>query len=156
MALFLWAKVLERRGLAGGRPTLSGMKATARIGLPSAALSTGFSFVYVAIAPAIARFGTAQLAALAVGHRCESFAYQVGIGFAAASQALVGQRLGALRPDLARASARRAAPGSLERAGPEPRESRPPAESESERHPPAEKERSGFEVQGGWRRVERR
>lgn len=109
VALFLWGQVVRRRGISLTRPSLAGMKATARIGLPSAALSVGFSFVYVAIAPAIARFGNAQLAALTVGHRCESFAYQVGIGFAAASQALVGQSLGALKPDLARAAAKRAA-----------------------------------------------
>jgi putative MATE family efflux protein len=109
VALFLWGRVVRQGGVTMTRPSLAGMKATARIGLPSATLSTGFSFVYVAIAPAIARFGTEQLAALAIGHRSESFAYQVGIGFAAASQALVGQGLGARRPDLARASARRAA-----------------------------------------------
>jgi Na+-driven multidrug efflux pump len=80
-----------------------------RIGTPSAALGAGFSLIYVAITPAVARFGTAQLAALPIGHRSESFAYFVNAGFAAASQTLVGQRLGAQRTDAARAVAKRVA-----------------------------------------------
>lgn len=108
-ALFLWQVVRWRGGLARGRPGWEGIGRTVRIGAPSAALGLGFSLVYVAITPSVAAFGTAQLAALTLGHRSESIAYMVSVGFAAAAQALVGQYLGAGRPDLARLAARRTA-----------------------------------------------
>lgn len=108
-ACVLWTVIRRRRGIVGGRPELSGMRQTVRIGLPSATLGVGFSLVYVALTPAVAAFGTVQIAALAIGHRLESFAYMTNAGFAASAQALVGQRLGAGKDEEARYAARRTA-----------------------------------------------
>lgn len=107
-AVVLWRLVHRRVGLAAGRPDAARALGMARIGLPSAVLGAGFSLIYVAITPAVAAFGVAPVAALAIGHRTESFAYMVNVGFGASTQALVGQALGAGRPELARAITRQA------------------------------------------------
>ena len=60
-----------------------------------------FSFVYVIIGRTASRFGTATLAALGLGFRVESWLYMIGVGFGAAAAAIVGQNLGAQRPDRA-------------------------------------------------------
>lgn len=108
-ALFLWRVVVKRNGLSLTRPHLDGILATLRIGTPSALLGVGFAGIYVVITPLVAAFGTAQLAAMTIGHRSESFVYMVSVGYAAAAQALVGQSLGAGDPERARAIARRCA-----------------------------------------------
>ena len=46
-------------------------------------------------------FGTPALAALGIGHRVESWLFMVGVGFGAATAAIVGQNLGAGRSDRA-------------------------------------------------------
>lgn len=108
-AAVLWTVIRRRRRIVGGRPSIAGMRDTVRIGLPSATLGVGFSLVYVALTPAVAAFGTVQVAALAIGHRLESFAYMANAGFAAAAQSLVGNRLGAGDEEDARRVARRTA-----------------------------------------------
>ncbi|WP_373046193.1 MATE family efflux transporter [Vulgatibacter sp.] len=108
-ALYLWSVVRRRQGLASGRPTAGGIAATLRIGTPSALLGAGFAGIYVGITPQVAAFGTAQLAAMAIGHRCESVVYLASVGYAGAAQALVGQALGAGDVVRARAVAVRAA-----------------------------------------------
>src|SRR5690606_23810973 len=107
-AAWLWSVVRRRGGLAGGVPTRAGVGATLRIGTPSAILGVGFAAIYVLITPSVAAFGTAQLAAMAIGHRCESVVYLASVGYAAATQALVGQSLGAGDPPRARRIAVRA------------------------------------------------
>lgn len=102
-SLWLWSVVHRRRGIAWSRPLAAGVRTTLRIGLPSAALGAGFAGIYVLITPSVAAFGTAQLAAMAIGHRCESMVYLAAVGYAGATQALVGQSLGA--GDVARARA---------------------------------------------------
>lgn len=102
-ALYLWSVVHRRGGIALGRPAFAGIRTTLRIGTPSAVLGAGFAAIYVFITPVVAGFGTAQLAAMAIGHRCESVVYLASVGYAGAAQALVGQALGA--GDLARARA---------------------------------------------------
>lgn len=102
-AFYLWSVVHRRGGLARGAPTWPGVRATLRIGTPSALLGSGFAAIYVFLTPVVARFGTPQLAAMAIGHRCESVVYLASVGYAGAAQALVGQSLGA--GDLARARA---------------------------------------------------
>jgi putative MATE family efflux protein len=67
----------------------------ARIGLPTAATGVVFSLIYVLMTRTTTQFGTPALAALGVGHRVESWAYMVGVGFGAAAAAIVGQNLGA-------------------------------------------------------------
>lgn len=108
-ALFLWSVVRRRGGIVFGRPSAAGIGATLRIGLPSAILGAGFAAIYVFITPAVAAFGTEQLAAMTIGHRCESVVYLAAVGYAGAAQALVGQALGAGDPKRARAVAVRAA-----------------------------------------------
>jgi putative MATE family efflux protein len=74
----------------------------ARIGAPTAATGIFFSAVYIGLTRLTTRFGTPALAALGVGHKLEGLAYQVAVGFALASAAIVGQNLGAGRVDRAR------------------------------------------------------
>src|SRR5262249_4529285 len=47
------------------------------------------------------RFGTPALAALGIGHRVESWLFMIGVGFGAATAAIVGQNLGAGRTERA-------------------------------------------------------
>lgn len=108
-AFFLWRVVLKRKGLSLSLPTFRGILSTLRIGSPSAALGAGFASIYVLITPLVAAFGTAELAAMTIGHRSESFVYMVSVGYAAAAQALVGHSLGAGDVEGARAIARRCA-----------------------------------------------
>jgi putative MATE family efflux protein len=67
----------------------------ARIGLPTALTGVIFSLIYVLMTRTTTQFGTPALAALGIGHRVESWAYMVGVGFGAAAAAIVGQNLGA-------------------------------------------------------------
>jgi len=70
-----------------------------RIGVPAAAeqivLQVGF-LIYTAI---IVYFGTAALAGHQIGARIQGLAFMPGMGFAIAATALVGQNLGARKPD---------------------------------------------------------
>jgi putative MATE family efflux protein len=72
-----------------------------RIGLPLAMTGVLFSTIYIVVARVAARFGTPALAAMGLGFRVESWNYVVGVGFGAAAAAIVGQNLGAGRPDRA-------------------------------------------------------
>jgi Na+-driven multidrug efflux pump len=73
-----------------------------RIGAPTAATGVIFSLVYIGLTRITTKFGTPALAALGVGHKLEGFAYMTATGFALAAAAVVGQNLGAGRPDRAR------------------------------------------------------
>jgi len=53
--------------------------------------------IYVALTRTTTQFGTPALAALGIGHRVESWLYMIGVGFGAATAAIVGQSLGARR-----------------------------------------------------------
>jgi putative MATE family efflux protein len=76
--------------------------AVVRIGAPTAATGVIFSLVYIGLTRITTKFGTPALAALGVGHKLEGFAYMAATGFALAAAAVVGQNLGAGRPDRAR------------------------------------------------------
>lgn len=76
--------------------------AVMRIGAPTAATGVVFSLVYIGLTRVTTRFGTPALAALGVGHKLEGVAYMAATGFALAAAAVVGQNLGAVRPDRAR------------------------------------------------------
>ncbi len=72
-----------------------------RIGVPSSVerlVMAGSMTVYTSI---IIGFGTAALAAHQVGLRIESLSFMPGLGFAVAATALVGQNLGAEKPEKA-------------------------------------------------------
>jgi putative MATE family efflux protein len=88
--------LLTRRSmirLAG--PVGRAIPAIARVGVPTAATGVIFSLIYVLMTRTTTQFGTPALAALGIGHRVESWAYMVGVGFGAAAAAIVGQNLGA-------------------------------------------------------------
>ena len=95
--------LLVRRGMVRfGRVSLQTIGLIVRIGLPTAVTGVAFSLIYVLLTRTTTHFGTPALASLGVGHRVESWVYMVGVGFGAAAAAVVGQNLGAHRPDRAR------------------------------------------------------
>jgi putative MATE family efflux protein len=94
--------LLARRGLVRARRvTWPTIRAISRIGLPTALTGIMFSLIYVALTRTTTRFGTPALAALGLGHRVESWLYTIAVGFGAAAAAIVGQNLGAGKPDRA-------------------------------------------------------
>ena len=76
-----------------------------RIGSPAMAIGLLFSFIYLFLSGVAARLGTLQLAVLGLANRTESLTYLVSNGFAAATATMVGQNLGAGRPERAERAA---------------------------------------------------
>ncbi len=103
--------VLARQGLAPSwvAPAWGTVRQIFRIGLPVAASGMGFSLVYVLLGRYINDFGTEHMAGLGVGHRIESLGYMFSVGMMVGAATMVGQHLGARRPDRAAASAHAAA-----------------------------------------------
>lgn len=75
------------------------LKETFRIGLPLALNGVAFSMIYVFVSSFVSDYGTTGLAALGIGHRSESIAYQMCVGFSIAATILVGQKVGAGKTD---------------------------------------------------------
>ncbi|KAA0208040.1 MAG: MATE family efflux transporter [Ignavibacteriaceae bacterium] len=75
------------------------LKETFRIGLPLALNGLAFSMIYVFVSRFVSDYGTTGLAALGIGHRSESIAYQICVGFSLAATILVGQKVGAGKTD---------------------------------------------------------
>jgi putative MATE family efflux protein len=97
--------IAVRRGLLRiGRVSADSIAAVCRVGLPTAITGTTFSLIYVVLTRTTTRFGTPALAALGIGHRVESWLFMIGVGFGAATAAIVGQNLGAGRADRAERS----------------------------------------------------
>lgn len=71
------------------------LKETLRIGLPVSLNGIAFSMIYIFVSRFVADFGTVGFASLGIGHRSESLAYQITVGFGLASTILVGQNMGA-------------------------------------------------------------
>ncbi|MEO7458435.1 MAG: MATE family efflux transporter [Gemmatimonadaceae bacterium] len=102
VAFALGLLIVGRRGvLKVGRPDWRTLGQIVRIGLPTAATGVVFSLIYVLVTRTATQFGTPALAALGIGHRVESWLYMIGVGFGAATAAIVGQNLGAGRTDRA-------------------------------------------------------
>ena len=102
LAFALGVALLVRRGMIRfGAPRPAVLAAIARVGAPTAATGVLFSLIYVALTRTTTRYGTAALAALGLGFRVESWLFMLGVGFGAAAAAIVGQNLGAGRPDRA-------------------------------------------------------
>lgn len=55
--------------------------------------------IYVFVSRFVSDYGTTGLAALGIGHRSESIAYQICVGFSLAATILVGQKVGAGKTD---------------------------------------------------------
>ncbi len=102
-AVFLMGVIIAaRRGLLRlGRVRAESIVAVCRVGLPTAITGVTFSLIYVFLTRTTTRFGTPALAALGIGHRVESWLFMIGVGFGAATAAIVGQNLGAGRVDRA-------------------------------------------------------
>jgi putative MATE family efflux protein len=88
---------LDRAALRRFDPALVG--SLLRIGFPGMAIGVFFSTIYLFISGIAARLGTRELAVVGLGNRAESATYLVVTGFAAATATLVGQNLGAGRPE---------------------------------------------------------
>lgn len=72
------------------------------VGAPVMLSSVLFNAIYVILVRQVRDFGTPALAALGIGHKVEGMSHMVSVGFALAAETLVGQNLGAGRPDRAR------------------------------------------------------
>lgn len=105
VAFLLGLLLIGRRGVARfGRPDPRVLRSVVRIGLPTAITGVAFSLIYVLVTRTATQFGTPALAAFGIGHRVESWLYMIGVGFGAATAAIVGQNLGAGRADRAERS----------------------------------------------------
>ncbi len=95
-------ELLHRRGGIALAFTVAVARTIARIGLPTMLTGVLFSLVYMLLVRIVGRFGTPAIAALGVGHKIVGISYMICIGFGLAAETLVGQNLGAGRPERAR------------------------------------------------------
>jgi putative MATE family efflux protein len=70
-----------------------------RIGIPASSAWILFSVVYLFLNKIVALFGTEAIAALGIGNRMESLSFHACMGFSIAASTLVGQNLGAGKPE---------------------------------------------------------
>jgi putative MATE family efflux protein len=91
--------VLKAKLFAKDALDFSILRRLLRIGVPSTIDFILFSVVYVILTRITAAFGTEAIAALGIGNRIESISYMISFGVSIAASALVGQNLGAGRPD---------------------------------------------------------
>ena len=97
-----WLRRREVRPSPGGLPLDPRiLVALLRIGTPIGVTSLLFSLIYLALTPIIASTGNSAMAAIGVGHRLEGICYYSVMGFSTAAATLVGQYLGAGKPELA-------------------------------------------------------
>ncbi len=80
------------------------VKRILRIGIPTGIERITMSSSMIFYVSIVAGFGTTALAAHQIGLRVESLSYMPGFGFAVAATALVGQNLGAKKPEIAEES----------------------------------------------------
>lgn len=92
-------RILRKRGfiekLKHFRFNYKILKETFRIGLPVSLNGIAFSLIYIFVSRFVADYGTVGFASLGIGHRSESLAFQITVGFSLASTILVGQSVGA-------------------------------------------------------------
>ena len=88
---------LARRS-AGAPVGIGGM---ARVGLPAAAIGMLFSVVYIVFSRAASAFGPAAHAIVGIANRIEAIQFLCSVSIGTAGAALVGQNLGAGRPERA-------------------------------------------------------
>lgn len=103
VAFLLGLVIALRRGLVRlSAPDWPAAPTVLRIGAPISLAGVLLSLIYVWLTRYTARFGTAALAALGIGHKVEGLGFIAISGFALAAGALVGQNLGARQEDRAR------------------------------------------------------
>ncbi len=96
-----------RRGLLRiSAPDWGALPTILRVGAPLSLAGVLLSVIYMWLTRFTARFGTAALAALGVGHKMEGLGFIAISGFALAASALVGQNLGARQEARAREAVR--------------------------------------------------
>lgn len=84
-----------------------------RIGIPTAIEGAAFQVGLLLFLRLVARFGTEPVSAYLIGVRILAFSFVPGLGFAQAGSTLVGQYLGADRPDDAARAGWRATGGAV-------------------------------------------
>ncbi len=87
--------------LRGGAINLALLWRMMTIGAPTSISGLLFCAVYILLTRITTDFGTEAVAALGIGHKAESISYMSAVGFAMASATIVGQNLGAGRPERA-------------------------------------------------------
>lgn len=87
-----------RRRAPGPPVRIAGM---ARVGIPASLISLLFSVVYIVFARSASRFGAASMAVVGIVNRVEALDFVISVAIGSAGAALVGQNLGAGRPDRA-------------------------------------------------------
>ena len=87
------------------RPIWADMLKIAKIGLPMFSQQMVFVSVYWFLIKIVHQFGQEAAAAMGIGNRMESFSYLICHGFSLAASTMVGQNLGAKKPDRAARSA---------------------------------------------------
>lgn len=111
-ALVLVALAMGRGGLqlppAALRPDVSEMKRILNVGLAAGIENLQFNLAFLVYTRIIASLGSAALAAHRVTLSVEGLAFNPGFALGVAAATLVGQSLGAKRPDLAERSAKAA------------------------------------------------
>ncbi|KAA3636882.1 MAG: MATE family efflux transporter [Calditrichaeota bacterium] len=83
------------------RPSLKEMLRIIKIGLPITSQQFVFVIVYWFLIKVVHSFGEAAGAAMGIGNRMESLSYLTCFGFSTAASTMVGQNLGANKPDRA-------------------------------------------------------
>jgi putative MATE family efflux protein len=78
----------------------------ARVGLPAALIGGLFSVVYLAFARAASQYGPASMAIVGIANRIEALMFIMSVAIGIAAAALIGQNLGANRPERAIATLR--------------------------------------------------
>jgi len=111
-ASLLYAWFVKRRCLRipmrlrlSARPDFKLLARMVKIGLPLSLGDIIFCTVYIFLNQIVAGYGAFAIAALGIGNRLESINYMISHGFGTAAATLVGQNLGAGRPDRAERSA---------------------------------------------------
>jgi len=88
-------------GLHRTRPDIPAMLKIAKIGIPISLQNIVFVVVYWFIIQIVHHYGDTAGAAMGIGNRMESMSYLTTFGFSIAASTLVGQNLGAGKPDRA-------------------------------------------------------
>ncbi|NOY88598.1 MAG: MATE family efflux transporter [FCB group bacterium] len=83
------------------KPQLKPMLRITRIGIPASTQQMVFIVVYWFLIKIVHTFGDTAGAAMGIGNRMESFSYLTCYGFSVAASTMVGQNLGAHKPDRA-------------------------------------------------------
>jgi putative MATE family efflux protein len=77
------------------------LSAVLRVGIPAASIGILFSAVYIVFASVAGRYGAASLAVVGIINRLEALEYMTSVAVGMAGAALVGQNLGAGKPERA-------------------------------------------------------